>query len=298
MTDSENFFKINAGEKLRELLEDFEVVSNGIEMAIIRRYPYGYSLRDNIRAAITASTMRLSSIDYAKKQYCKTNPLSENNDEDEVDTLYILAYKSARKYIDKLITRLSANDKSLPSKGVFGASLVLERLPYSFFSAHILYALGHRYEGHAISRLILEQIAWAYTAYTLDRIDDIEAIITTKAVSKLKKKIPLVGKLYGFLSKKTHIDYNSHSDFLRIDNGKNAILQTQFKFYESAQVILYLADFFGIVWELSQLKYLEKTECVEIVDGSLSITEDRPFLKTVQEHLKNIEAAYAKIDRK
>ncbi|PKN52307.1 MAG: hypothetical protein CVU55_07180 [Deltaproteobacteria bacterium HGW-Deltaproteobacteria-13] len=298
MTDSDQLFTVHAGKRIRQLLEDFEVVGTGLEIAIIPRYRFEYSLRDNIQAAIVASTMRLSSIDYAKKQYCKTISLVEDVGEDAVEAQYILAYKSAKKYIDELITRLSANDKPRPSKGVFGASLVLERLPYSFFSAHLLYELGHRYEGHAVSRLILEQIAWAHAAYTLDCIDDIKAIITTKVVSKLKKVIPLGGKLYGFLSKKTHLDYQSHPDFLRVDNSKNVILHTQFEFYEYAQIILHLADLFGIVWELSQFKYLEKTECIETIDGLLTIRKDRPFLKILKEHLNNIETAYAKIGRK
>jgi hypothetical protein len=188
----------------------------------------------------------------------------------------------------------SAENLPLPSNGVFGASIVLEKLQYSFFSAHLLYSLGHRYEGHAISRLILEQIAWAYTAFHLETIEQIEKIVTTRTISKLKKAFPIVGRVYGFLSNKTHIDYKSHFDFLHVENGKNVLKITQHKFYEYAEIILYLADLFAVVWEISQHEYLPELETIEIIDGNYCIKEDRPFLNIINEHLNKIEFAASK----
>ncbi len=63
-----------------------------------------------------------------------------------------------------------------------------------------------------MARLILEQIAWAYAAYKMREVGDIERIITTRSISQLKKRIPVAGELYGF-EKKTHIDYCSHLEF-------------------------------------------------------------------------------------
>lgn len=169
--------------------------------------------------------------------------------------------------------------------GVFGAALALERLPYSLFSAHLLYELGHRYEGHAVSRFILEQIAWACAAFPMDSVRDIKKIVTTQTVSMLKNTVPFSGRLYGYLSKNTHIDYKNHHEFLSIQNGRNVIQYTHLEYYEYAQVVLYLADIFGIVWELSQREYLNEFESIAMVGGIWTVKADRPFKEVIKEHL-------------
>lgn len=279
----------NPAQMVRDLLEDFEFVGTLHEIALVKRYPSWQTLKDNIQAAIVASGLRLSSIDYAKRKYCEPLPDHGNEENDRLDLKYIEAYKSAKDYIQKSILRVSPEGSQLPSRGIFGSSLVLERLPSSFFCAHLLYGLGNRYEGHAVCRLILEQIAWAYTAFSLNKVDDLKSIITTKSISKLKKFIPFCGKLYGFLSQKTHIDYKNHIEFLRVESNKNVILKSQSEFYEYAQVILYLSDIFVIVWEISQFPYLAEAESVQLKDGVYSIRKNRPFLKTIKQHLAEIK---------
>ncbi|MDO9515489.1 MAG: hypothetical protein Q7J01_05225, partial [Syntrophales bacterium] len=95
----------------------------------------------------------------------------------------------------------------------------------------------------------------------------------------------------GFLSKKTHIDYKSHFDFARVENGESVIRYTQYEFYEYAEIILYLADLYGIVWEVSQYEYLTELESIAITNDGYSIKEDRPFLNLINEHLSKIELA-------
>ena len=279
-------------EKVHDLLEDFEVISTDQHTALIPRYFHVRALSENVMAAVIAASYGLSSIDYAKKRYHKSEAIDESLEARSEKIQYIRAYVSAKKYISRMIHKFShEEDLPPPSSGVFGASIVLERLQYSFFCAHLLYSLGHRYEGHSVSRLILEQIAWAHAACRLETLEEVQNIVTTKTISNLKATQPIAGRLYGFLSQKTHIDYKSHIDFLHAENGKNAIRFTQNEFHEYAEVILYLADLYGIVWELSQYQYLTGLEAVMIHDGGYSIKEDRPFLKTIGEHLRNIEIA-------
>jgi hypothetical protein len=277
-------------EQILDLLEDFDVVGNLLSIALIPMHSYVPTLRQNIEAAVIAATSGLKSIDYAKRTYVRDQAFDILPDNEERE--YISAYKSAKQYMLNLMSKFSGEGLPRPSNGVFGASLVLERLPISFFSAHLLYRLGHRYEAHAVSRLILEQIAWAHAVYKLEDIDDIKKIETTKSISKLKKITPKCGVLYGYLSNKTHIDYSSHGDFLHVENGKNVVLYTQQQFYEYAQVILHLADMFGIVWELSQYKYLSEVETIQTKDNIYSVKADRPFIAIIEEHLKKAETAY------
>lgn len=211
------------GERTRELLEDFEIVATMQHMAIIPRQNVSKGLRSNIRAALTASTLHLSSVDYARRRYM-SSPEKTGTNEDFLQTAYVAAYRSAKAYMSSLLTKLQTSGRPDPSVGVFGASLVLERLAPSFFCAHFLYLMGHRYEGHAVARLILEQIAWAYAAYQADDLAFLEKIETTRSVGILKRFSPEAGRLYGFLSKKTHIDYSSHMEFLRVKDDETVIL--------------------------------------------------------------------------
>ena len=286
-------FRTSAAEKVHDLLEDHEVLSTNLYTAIIPRHFNVRTLSENVEAAVVASSYGLASIDYAKKRYCKSDPIDESLEDKSERIQYIKAYKSAKKHISSMISKFTDSDEDLPlpSNGVFGASIVLERLMYSFFCAHLLYSLGHRYEGHAVSRLILEQIAWAHTACRFENVDDIKKIVTTKTISKLKKTHPVAGQLYGFLSKKIHIDYKSHFDFLHVKDGKNVINHTQNEFYEYAEIILYLADLYGIVWEISQHEYLTELESIGITNDGYSIREDRPFLIIINDHLSKIERA-------
>jgi hypothetical protein len=261
------------------LLEDFEIVGTSLAIALIRRHPLWPSLRENVFAATIASALRLKNLDHVKNKYRRTDIEPQTEEPAEVAAqLYIAAYTAAKHYMRRMIEKLQSDGLPLPINGVFGASVVLERLSCSFFSAHILYRLGHRYEGHAVARLILEQIAWAYVAHTMKQISDIKQIKTTRCVSQLKKDIPVAAKLYGFLSKKTHIDYSAHVEFLRIKEERPAILHTHMNFEEYSHIILELADLFGIVWELSQFEYVADPEAVTRSSNAFSINSARPFL--------------------
>ncbi len=151
-------FDFQIGERARELLEDFEVIATRQHMALIPRQGVSESLRLNVRAAVVASTLRLSSVDYARRRYVSSLEDPEP-DEESPRAAYTTAYRSAKVYMSRLMEKLQTSERPDPSVGVFGASLVLERLEPSFFCAHFLYRMGHKYEGHAVARLILEQIA-------------------------------------------------------------------------------------------------------------------------------------------
>lgn len=274
-------------EALRNLLEDFDVVGGGLGIALLRRRPVRcISLRENIHAAIIASRMGLKSIEHVKREYLQTNPETEiEQPSKKAEDLYVEGYMAAKQYIRRIIAKLQPAGSPPPPAGVFCASVVLGRLPDSFFSAHLLYRLACRYEGHAVARLILEQIAWAFDAYAMKNINDVKRIVTTKAISKLKKQFPYAGKLYGFLSEKTHVDYDDHLDFLKIENERNVILRTQRNYREYSSIILGLADLFGIVYELSQFDYIPVPETVTRDHNDFSVNPNRPFVREMKSFL-------------
>jgi hypothetical protein len=98
-----------------------------------------------------------------------------------------------------------------------------------------------------------------------------------------------MGKLYGHLSSKTHLDYSNHPEFLGRAKGGNIIKLTANDLYDYARVILTLADAFAIVWEHSQLNYMKETESIEIKAGTVVIKKDRIFLEVIKKHLEQIK---------
>jgi hypothetical protein len=282
------------GQIVRDLLEDFDSIGTRQHTALVSREPHCEHFAENVRAAAVAATMGLASIDYAKRRYCD----EEDEVENEALTLdaYIDAYHFTKSYVRDCIGSLRPGGKPEPSPGVFGASIVLERLLSSFFGAHLMYQLGARYEGHAISRIILEQLAWAFEAREAQDLEIVKRIRTTRAVSNLKRFAPLAGKLYGHLSEKTHIDYWSHSEFLISRSGKNAVIHGHghYVFPECGSVILLLGDLFGLVWEASQFQYIAAPQALEERQGKICPKPDRAYLTGMRDHFKNIDQAVAK----
>ena len=235
-----------------------------------------------------ASQLHLSSIDYAKKRYCFEKAIDDDPKAMPPAKRYISAYMASKYYIETMLSRASPCATASERLGSFGAEVALRRLQYSFFSAHLLYQLGHKYEAHAVSRLVLEQIAWAYSASQLDNLAEIKKLVTTNCISRLRELNQGYGRLYGILSKKVHLDYENHGEFLRVKNGESAVLLTLFDYYEYAFVLLTLADLFGIVWELSQAAFIQDFEATHITDGVRSIRDDRPFKKIASGHLATL----------
>lgn len=280
---------LDAARSIRDLLEDFERIGFGQYSALIPSCDFDSGLYNNVMAAVLASKLNLSSIDYTKRRYIPELIPDGNTKTIPPVKRYIKAYMQSKYYIKTMLSKTSPAITETPQLGAFGAAVVLIRLQYSFFSAHILYRLGHKYEAHAVSRLILEQIAWAYSAFQLNDLDAVKKLVTTNCIGKLRKLNPAYGQLYGVLSKKVHIDYESHNEFLHIEDGNPTILQSHFDFYEYALVILTLADVFGIVWELSQTAYIQNFEATEVIDGVRSIRADRPFRKIVEGCLAELQ---------
>lgn len=271
---------VQPGEQLRRILEDFEVL--GLRTghgAIIARDAARMPFRLNVLAAVIASGLGLSSVDYARKKY-----IEELGGAPELpdDTLYKSAYRLAKAHIEAVFARLKPEEDVLPTHGEFGASVVLERLRSSLFSAHLLYSLGCQFEGHAVSRLALEQIAWAYSAAPLERLEDIQALRTTKCVSALDLFFPGSGRLYGRLSKLSHIDYDSHPSFLDNTSGQNTIMLGLPPSDLCADTILFLADAIASVWEFSQRRFLETVDSIEFRNGATILSPDRPFVGDVR----------------
>ncbi|MDB4946382.1 MAG: hypothetical protein JWP97_5916 [Labilithrix sp.] len=249
-------------------------------------------LEEPVAAALIARQLGLRSIDYAKRKYI--DPFRRPRELGPYELAaarYVTVYRGAKRYVFAALRKLRTDGMPDPSVGAFAASVALERLPHSFFCAHLLYKLGHRYEGHAVSRHILEQLGWACAASKFDDVPSLAKIQTTKCVSDLCRLCPEAKRLYGFLSKNAHLGFAGHSDFVGTVGGKNALLTTQFRFDEFARVTLSLADMFGAVWEMSQFEFLPDPEAVALAGGRAHLIQDRPFVSRAKSLLHDVVQA-------
>jgi hypothetical protein len=266
-----------SAKQLWKVLEDFDIIINPQHSVIFDRRA-DENFRKNLQAAIIASSLGLKGIDRIRREYVEPYYENKNTEKsNDVENLYIQAYQLAKISIKDCFSNLDSNRSESLTLGIFGASAALERLIASFFAMHLMFKLGLLYEGYSVARIILEQIAWAYTAHTYVSIDDIAKIETTKTIGRLKQILPEVEILYGTLSKKTHIDYFSHHQFLKIEDGENYISYTHLEYKEYAHITLKLADLLIIIYEYTQFMYMKKLVSIVLVDNIPQIKSERGF---------------------
>jgi hypothetical protein len=191
--------------------------------------------------------MGYRSIDYVLKEYGPywdlEIELSRNQEvlrdilRDVVDQI-----RQTREWMDKI------EDK--PDKvGLFAAGAALIRLETSFKAAKALIKRGYNFEALGICRLILEQIAWAYSVHELED-EMVFEINPTKSIAELKKLLPNVGRVYGLLSDEAHILPRLTPRYIRFKEPcPQVVLATTEEGTRSAFVLLQLADAFSIVAE-------------------------------------------------
>ena len=99
----------------------------------------------NIRTALVASTLGLQSPDHVKKRYVRSE-LEIRSATDPNLKIYKKCYLASKRHIENTLRKLQPDGRREPTLGEFGDSLVLERLPTSFFSSHLLYRIGQKYK--------------------------------------------------------------------------------------------------------------------------------------------------------
>lgn len=207
----------------------------------------------NLHAALAATGLGLSSLDYAKKSYTFDDPTSE----DLAESRYIDAYLAARDHMTNVRAQLQTTPRSQDHMGGFAASVALQRLDSGFRATHLLYRLGLNVEGDAVARQFLEQVAWAFAAARLDDLEMIDRVSATKAIGVLKDLVPEVGRMYGRLSDVAHAGLQEHRRLVRLGpHDSPQIVMANARFSESATTLLNLADVWVLVCEMTQAHQL------------------------------------------
>jgi len=269
-------------------LEDF--VQFGDHKIVIAVPPDSSTqLKRNLLAAAKAYFMGLRSIDYVLKKYGPYWDLEielSRNQEVLRDMLrdVINQIRQTREWMDKI------EDK--PDKvGLFAAGAALIRLETSFKGAKALIKRGYNFEALGICRLILEQIAWAYSVHELED-EMVFEINPTKSIAELKKLLPNVGRVYGLLSDEAHILPRLTPRYIRFKEPcPQVVLATTEEGARSAFILLQLADIFGIVVEYIYRELAPAfSHIVKDRNGKYRVNGSRPLSQIISHYKSELSS--------
>lgn len=203
----------------RHLLEDYIRVGFSSNMVHISRSAPD-DLIKYVQSAIIAHNLG-TTFDHALKHMIP----DQDPDISSIHLSFQKMYFAGKDHMDETLRRM--NPKCDPSAGEVFSDAALSRASNTYYVASLLYREGHMIEAHATSRLMLEQIAWAFSVYERKDAEAAKKISPTKAISDLKKKIKSVGKLYGMLSQYVHLPLKAHYEFVDL-SGKESAARFQF----------------------------------------------------------------------
>lgn len=272
-------------------LDELMPVSAGPHVAFIRRSDADTSIHVDVQAALAAALARLRSIDDVKRRYMDADTTADAMTEiRDLDALYD-SYMLAARSMEAAQARLDPEGRPDPTLGVFAASIALSRLAASFKSAHLLYRLGHATDGHAIMRVILEQIAWAHSAAGLDDEDELAALKPTKAFTELKGLYPRAWRIYRTLSSQTHLKFDEHRQRVQRREGQFHIVQVERAAMDGSSAILSICDIWLTVWEATQRDFLDGLDHILVDDDGVRPDPGRPFKRAMLDQLDAVETA-------
>lgn len=212
---------------------------------------YPNSLKKKIAAAMISESLALKSVDNVARNYLKDieYPAPDKNRLD----IRVRGFISGKmKIFDSQIELLTKRTDKKRNQPI--AEWTLSRFP---FSMELLAHCGQRgalFEGLAIARMMLEQIAWAYVVSLSDDENAIHKTSATASISKLKGISRFSGNLYGWLSEHAHWTYDGHkkSFITKGDEGEfgHLLASPYFKAIVFCVMLLLIQSLFDCLWTI------------------------------------------------
>lgn len=179
----------------------------------------------------------------------------------------------AREQVYAALSRWSGSKHEFNSMGQYAAGAALMRLHSSYTTLALLTRYGFGFEAASISRLVLEQIAWAYAIHSYDDQSLLE-VSPTRSITTLKSIVSWAGRLYGTLSDYTHIDPKLGHEYTKSEGGIDIVLLRRPKFWSPrlAWVYALLVDAYVIITEVvfpndSPIAARKANSSVELLPG-------------------------------
>jgi len=184
-------------------------------------------------------------------------------------------------------------DKRLHTKtpALIASSAALTRVIMTFRAAILLVRNGFLFESALMCRLILEQLSWAYAIHD-SRDNDFLKVLPTASISKTKKLIPYIAKLYGVLSKSSHISPELTSDYIirnKADGGPYVLLKSPRSILHVCHFLI-LADAFSTVG-IAMVKFSNRQrETDKSLNHKAKPSRQDSAFEFLKKHRKQIEA--------
>lgn len=281
----ETFEQMRA-EASRDLLEDYTQIGYSAHAVHISRNA-PKKLVEYVQAAIAAHNLG-TPFDYALRHLVS----GSEPDIPDIHLAFQRMYFAGKQHMEDTMRRM--HPEAEPNAGEVYSDVALTRAKNTYYVAAMLYREGHMIEAHAMSRLMLEQIAWAYNACKAKDLEEAEKISPTKSIGRLKTKIKPVGRLYGALCEYVHLPLKGHYEFIDLSSGESsARYQFGVHSYNFGQIISYLADYWACVYEYTQANHFESLENWLSDSSGFMLNPERPFLAIIEPMREEITSIYA-----
>jgi hypothetical protein len=277
-------FESNYFQNLHHLLENLRTINTRKFMfAVPTDLPP--ELVKNMAAASLAYFLGVKSIDNTVKQYGAYLEIDDRVPLSKQDKEINYLFQMGKKEIERVKGTISGHFANANSMGAISASAALARLETGFRASGLLIRLGCIFEASSLCRMILEQIAWAYSVHELDD-EKIFRLSPRKAVKNLKNLLPYAGKTYGFLSKYTHLEPELISQYLILINQEFSVNLVSFQDRLSwAWAHLYLVDSYSVVSEYIFRNSLSEFRQLDIDGtGKFIASSKRPLYGTLKKY--------------
>lgn len=222
-------------------LDDYDILAMKT-LSVAIPYKATESLRKLIWAAMATYVFGNSSVDHVIRRYGHLWERRSNKSFESDPRLLIL--RGTQEDVSLIAETLENIDTS-PSLGQVCAKSALCRLEATFKAAYGLIRRNYIFETEAVVRMLLEQLAWAHEAHSMDD-DTLRTLSPTKCITRFKAVFADAGKFYGELSDGAHLDPSIVENYLRFHSTGSKVIRrsatdSQYSgYYLTALASLYL----------------------------------------------------------
>lgn len=197
-------------------IEDVQLIGNwAFRIGVERNAPAEFKKR--VVAAAVSYNLGYAGVDYLLKLY-GDGWIVPDPGKDTAGLIYQMT-SSVKTSVRAASERVRLISAELDHNGRFLARAALLRLQLTFRASVLTIHNGFHYESAALTRIILEQLAWINTIHLLPDQSAL-SVKPTKCLAELKKMHPHVGRLYGVLCTLTHMDPETLGDYVnKVDSS-------------------------------------------------------------------------------
>ena len=241
--------------------------------------------------------MRNTSVDNVLKNWFEG--FEEERKKDDQDPKLVLVdeiLSVSRSHSYNIHHRFKNLNFDFETKSSFVCEATFSRLPTTFKSIHFHIKFGYYYESFALIRLVLEQLAFAYTASRVSEGFLEDFLSPTESIKYLKELIKDAGKLYGSLSKKSHIDKSTIPKYLETENSQSHVTtHSVFFSLEASKYLLHIIDYQSIAFEYCFRGFLKDYSCIlKEADGRYTVNPNRNHKEQFNNYIERVNALLRK----